>query len=96
MSKAYVGEVGKNIDLDAGAGVDLTGYTLAMEFQKPDGTAMEKVAALKPATTNVVRYTTVAGDLDMAGTWKVQIKATSAAALWFGETAQFSVYAKFA
>ena len=99
MSKIYVGDVGTVFDLNAdpnSTGLDLTGYTLKVEFLKPNGSSIERTAALKPASTSIVRYTIVSGDLDTAGTWYVQIKATLGGNTWSGETDSFTVYAAFA
>lgn len=98
MSKIYVGDVGTVFDLNSdpnATGVDLTGYTLKAVFKKPNGVTIERAAALKSASTTVVRYTTITGDIDMSGTWKVQIKATISSNVWYGETADFIVYDLF-
>ena len=98
MSKVYIGDVGTVFDFDSdpnATGVDLTGYTLKVRFKKPSGDIVEKSGALKPASTTVVRYTTTTNDIDVAGTWEVQIKVTLGTNIWYGETSSFEVYEQF-
>lgn len=99
MSKIYVGDVGTIFDLEADpgrrTGIDLTGYTVTMVFRKPSGTTVEPAAALRPGSLSMVRYTTVAGDLNEAGDWAVQLRASIAGASWLGETANFVVHSAF-
>lgn len=99
MNKIYVGDIGTVFDFNAdpdATGIDLTGYTLSVLFQKPNGTSIERSAALKPASTTVVRYAVVSGDLDVSGAWKAQIKVVLGSNLWRGETVSFKVYDEFA
>lgn len=99
MSKIYVGDIGTIFDFetDPGAvtGLDLTSYTLNIEFLKPSGTSTEVTAALKPGSLSIVRYTTINGTLNEAGVWKAQVKATLGSSVWLGETAEFTVYEVF-
>lgn len=60
---------------DAAAVVDVSSVsTKTYRFKKPDGTTIDRTASFyTDGTDGIVYYTTVAGDLDMAGTWKKQI-----------------------
>jgi hypothetical protein len=79
----HVGDVGVDFEIEipdcsdgapAGARLDLTGATtLEMFFRRPDGTAFTRVALVigLPAS-GVIGYTTIVGDLDQSGTWRLQ------------------------
>lgn len=98
MSKIYVGDIGTVFDLNSdpnATGVNLTGYTLAVLFKKPNGIGIERTAALKSASTTIVRYTTIVNDIDVAGTWSVQIRVSNSGNIWYGETNSFVVYEQF-
>ena len=99
MAKIYVGDTGTVFDILAdpySTGLNLTGYTVSVVFQKPNGTTIERTAALKPSSTNTVRYTIAVGDFDIAGTWRAQLRITLGSTTWLGETFTFQVYATFA
>lgn len=99
MSKIYEGDIGTVFNLNTdpfNTGVDLTGYTLKMEFQKPDGTSFERSATLKSGSSCILQYTIANGDLDTAGDWIVQAKISLDTNVWLGESARFRVYAPFA
>lgn len=59
---------------DKGVAVDLTGNSaLELVFRKPDGTRLNKTAALSGgATLGVIKYTSISGDLDQIGSWSLQ------------------------
>ena len=90
-SKTYLGDTGTVIELDTG--VSLAGASaLSIEAAKPDGTTVSWTAT---ATGTSVRYTTQAGDLDVAGKWTLQAKATIGSGTWRGESVELIVYAHF-
>lgn len=61
---------------DAGDPVDISGAEpgdISFIFLKPDNTKLTKTATFSTdGTDGVVRYTTVDGDLDVAGLWHIQ------------------------
>lgn len=93
----HVGDIGTAFDItmyDDTKVVDLTGYiSLTINFIKPDGTCMPKVAVLKTdGTDGILRYITVLGDLDQAGTWQLQAVVELATGKWSSDTTKFKVY----
>lgn len=90
--KVYVGSIGTIIDLDTEA--TITGATSATIMAlKPDGTEVEWTGAVNGTT--VVRYTTIADDLDQEGVWRLQAKVVMAAGTWPGKTVTMTVYPAF-
>ncbi len=91
MTKTYVGDVNTEIRLDTE--VSLASATaLKISARKPDGT---EVLWTGSADGTVVRYYTLADDLDVAGQWLLQAVVTTAAGEGRGETAKLKVYPKF-
>ncbi len=66
--------------------VDLSTATVKeFYFQKPDGTILTKTASFTTdGTDGKIQYTTIAGDLNVAGKWKLQAKITLPA--WEGHS----------
>ncbi len=58
--------------------VDVTGGTKNIIFKKPGGTVVTHTASDEDATNGVISYTTVDGDLDEIGIWRIQAKITTA------------------
>lgn len=54
--------------------VDISGATTKnLRFKKPDGTIVTQAASfVNTGTDGQIKYTTVAGDLDVHGTWALQ------------------------
>ncbi len=82
---------------DAGA-VDLTGLTSAQfYFKKPSTTVVTKAAVADPTpTTGILRYTTIAGDLDEVGCWQLQAKVVFPGGTWKSDIGTFHVYPNLA
>ncbi len=57
--------------------VDISAATgMAVKFEKPDGTAISRTGTLNTdGLDGKMKYTTIAGDIDQAGRWKVQAAA---------------------
>jgi len=92
MSKYYVGDVGTEIILDCG--MDITGATgIHIHVRKPDGSVEAWDAAVWTidGAPNYVKYTTQAGDFDVAGEYRVQAGLTLSGWTGRGETATFDV-----
>lgn len=89
---AFVGEVGLPIRLDTATDIgDATGFKVLA--QKPGGTVVEWTAGLDPADTTdqTILYTTIAGDLSVAGLWTLQGKVTTATAVRYTEKVTLEV-----
>ncbi len=77
-AEIHVADVGVAFRLtvrdQAGVAVDLSeNETLTVKFQLPNKTVLTTEGTLyTDGTDGVVEYTTIAGDLSLAGRWKVQ------------------------
>lgn len=97
MGKIYVGDIGTDIILDAGQ--DITGATVSVSVLKPGATAEATWAGTVysiDGADQYVRHTTIAGDLDVPGVYRVQPVIALADGTWTGrgETAEFRVFDK--
>jgi len=74
--------------------VDLSGAsTIEMIFKKPDGNVLTKTAVLYgDGTDGVIVYTTVEGDLNVAGKWAIQVYVVIGSSSWKTNIAMFRVY----
>lgn len=98
--EVHVGDIGtefRALVKDGGTVVDLTGVsTLEMFFEKPDGTVLTKTASLvnSPGTDGLVKYVTDSATvLDVAGTWKRQVRVKfSGSQDWKSEVKEFIVH----
>jgi hypothetical protein len=73
--------------------VDITGYTsIDFIFEKPDKTQITRTASVESAANGIVFYTTISGDLDQPGRWRMQLDMTLPA--WDGKSdlGEFLVY----
>lgn len=95
----YVGQVGlvfqRTIKDPNGQVVNLQAYsTLELLFRDPDGVDRVKPAAFSTdGTDGRLQYTTVDGDLDRAGTWRIQAHVASATEDHYTEVGTFRVEA---
>ena len=92
----HVGDIGTLITLaitDAGTAVDLSSATTKqIIFLKPDRTKLTKSAEFSTDGTNgQLKYTTVSGDLDLAGFWQVQAHVIMPTGEWRSSTELFEV-----
>ncbi len=92
MGKIYAGTVGVTLHVETT--IDLTGASaVSLLVRKPSGKEVEWVGS--PAGTTIT-YTTQANDLDEAGLYTLQAKATYPdGSLFLGETVRFTVFEKF-
>lgn len=89
IDKIYVDTVGLKIRVDAGR--DITGATpTELHVKKPDGTTATWSATI--ADSNYLEYTTLAGDLDQSGTYRLQSVFTLSGWTGPGETYEFTIY----
>ena len=90
--KPFVGDVGTDIIVNCG--VNITGATgTKILYYKPSGVSGEWTADVYQS--NYLKYTTVAGDFDEAGTYRIQAKLTLTGWTGRGETDMFKVYNVF-
>lgn len=82
VTMPHVGAIGFEIFVETGLDLD-TATAIAINYVKPDGAtgAFTGTAASKAAARGNTRYgaqyvTTLATDLDQAGTWQLQVDAT--------------------
>ena len=90
-TKTYIGDVGTVIELDTGVSL-ASANALSIEASKPGGATVSWTAT---AAGTKLSYTTQAGDLDVAGKWTLQAKATIGSGTWRGESVELIVYAHF-
>lgn len=93
MSKVYVGDIGTAIVLDTGTNLG-TATAFSIEVRKPSGAVVSWAATV--VETTKLRFVTVSGTLDEAGSWAMQAKVALPSGLWLGETATMTVYRPFA
>lgn len=95
-NKIYVGDIG--LAILANCGVETTeAENIVMEVTKPDGTIATwntEITSVGGIPNYLVHYTE-AGDLDQAGTYRVQPKFRLSTWNGLGETAKFKVYEAF-
>ncbi len=90
--RIYKGDYGVIVRVDTK--INLTGSTgRAFKILKPDGREVSWSCTVEsPATGGILTYTTVLGDLDVSGTYKLYAEVTFASSKFLGETATFRVY----
>ncbi len=98
-ARLHLGDTGTELvvavtDQD-GEAVDISGASaLTIYLTKPDGTVLPKTATLDTdGEDGLMVYVTIAGDLSVKGTWKIQGYVTGAGG-WSGSTreAAFEVF----
>jgi hypothetical protein len=90
--KVYVNDVGTQIILNCGT--DLSGATLLrIKVKKPNGVSVTWTAL--PYMTTQIAYTTILGDLDQVGVYKIQAYVETPSWKGHGETLNLTVYNNF-
>ena len=70
MAVIHVGDIGTKIILSVNTDTDISsGIDEVINYKKPDGTTGQWAATING---NDIEYTTIADDLDIPGTWKLQ------------------------
>lgn len=96
-TKVYLDDVGTGLIVNTG--VDIAAAVGTKLFiRKPDRTEVEWTPAVIhtiDTLPNYLKYITVAGDLNLIGTYKVQAGLTLGPWTGRGETASFTVTSKF-
>jgi hypothetical protein len=79
---------------DNGSVVDIsTATTKQFIFKKPDGTVLTKSALfVTDGSDGQLTYSTVSGDLDMVGFWKLQAYVVTNAGQWRTDFYKFHVF----
>lgn len=71
-----------------------TATSIDIYLTKPDGTLISKTGTLvTDGTDGKVKYTTVSGDLDQVGTWKIQAIINISSNVYPSSIYTFKVYA---
>ena len=90
--KPYVGDIGTILEVDCG--VDISASTTHnLMVQKPDLTTVELVGTVH--NEDFIRYTTVDGDLNQAGVYRIQSKIVVSGWTGLGETERLRVYGPY-
>jgi hypothetical protein len=97
VQEIHIGDIGTVFEItitDCTAAVDISTATdMSIVFRKPDGAIVEKTAEfLTDGTDGKLAYTTVDGDIDQKGTWKIQAKVVMPSGAWSSNIDSFKVY----
>ena len=93
----HVGDYGTvfiiTIKDETGAVVDISSATTkTIFFTKPNGQTLTKTAVFTTSGLDgKIQYTTVAGDIDIEGTWKIQAQITTPGGEWSSDVTTFDV-----
>ena len=96
-NEIHVGDIGTTLQLtfkDDGSVVDISSASnIYIILQGPDDNASQKTASLvNDGTDGKAKYVTVSGDIDTAGTWKIQGKVIFASTTYHSDVHNFTVY----
>ena len=95
-NEIHKGDIGTKFTItvyDGTSTVDVSGGTKTILFRKPAGTTLTKTASDEDASNGVISYTTVSGDLDEIGTWRVQAEViTAGGSIFRTDISTFKVY----
>ena len=97
----HVGDIGTVFEVtikDGDSVVDVSSAsTMQLLFLKSDKTTLTKTATHKTdGTDGIIQYATISGDLDVAGTWKLQAYIVISGNSWKSDVATFVVHANIA
>lgn len=96
-SEIHEGDIGTKLLItitDDGSVVDISSAsTLSIFIKKPNGTVLSRTGTLETdGTDGKMYYITLAGDLDVAGNYKIQAKVVLTSGSYFSSTATFKVH----
>lgn len=96
-SEIHEGDIGTKLLItvtDDGSIVDISSASsLSIYIRKPSGTILTRTGVLETdGTDGKMYYITVAGDLDVAGSYKIQGKVVLPAGSYYTSTATFKVH----
>jgi hypothetical protein len=97
IQEIHIGDIGTVFEIelkDCLTVVNISSATVKqIIFQKPTGEVLTKTAIFSTdGTDGKLRYITVANDLDLAGTWKIQAKVVLSSGTWSSNVEKFKVY----
>jgi hypothetical protein len=97
IQEIHIGDIGTVFEVelkDCLTIVNISSATVKqIIFQKPTGEVLTKTAIFSTdGTDGKLRYITVANDLDLAGTWKIQAKVVLPSGTWSSNVDKFKVY----
>lgn len=97
IEEIHVGDIGtvfKIVFKDGTSIVNISGATTKnIIFCKPDGTKDTKAGTFTTdGTDGILEYTTVSGDLNIKGIWKIQGFITTSDGSWSSSTGIFEVH----
>jgi hypothetical protein len=101
IEEIRVGDVGtvirvtvKDVDATGSSSIlDVSGDTVKIILGKPDGSSLERVASfVTDGTDGLVQYVTQAGEIDMQGTWSLQVQVSNLTGSWKSSVGNFKVY----
>lgn len=79
--------------LESGAAVDVSSATNYIKFKKPDNTVVTESGSLHTdGTDGIIKYTSVSGDLDTVGTWRIQAFVDYGATEFYSDVSTFKVH----
>lgn len=89
MNKVYVGDVGTVVVLDCGQNVSAA-ISRSVDVRRPDGSSTNWPASA--SGTNAIQVTIGAGELAVAGAWRLQANVEMPTGTWRGATVVLRVY----
>lgn len=97
IGEIHVGDVGTvfsvTIKDEDDAVVNISSATVTFIFNKPDGTEIQRATVfVTDGTDGQVKYTTVSGDLDLYGPWRLQAFVDFGSTEWYSDIYKFKVY----
>lgn len=93
----HVGDIGTVFEVtikDGSSVVDISSATaLQIIFKKPDDSSLTKIAIFSSdGTDGKMKYTSVANDLNISGSWRLQGRVVMPVGEWRSTTGNFGVY----
>ncbi len=96
-AQVHVGDIGTLFTVTLKDHEDLvvdisSATTKLLVFEKPNGDNLEKTALFTTdGTDGKLKYTTVSGDIDTAGSWRIQAKVVIPSGTFFSSVSTFEV-----
>lgn len=91
--KSYVGDIGTVFTVDCGTDISDATTVKLMILKPGSSTEIEWTGSIY--STQYIRYTTVDGDFNVAGLYRLQAFVDTPDGEWRGETTTFRVYDDF-
>lgn len=94
--KIYVGDIGKNFDINLRASdlsVNLSDVTdISLTFNKPNKDSLTVTPNILVPASGMLRYVFASGDLDVAGLWRYQVDYETIISHRSSNISMFKVY----